>query len=37
MDAVSVLNDIDVRDGWDSCAILNTEDVNFIISYICTN
>ncbi len=39
MDTVSVLNDmIDVRDGWGSCSILNTEeDVNYIISDICTN
>ncbi len=37
MDTVSVLNDmIDVRDGWGSCSILNT-DVNFIINDICTN
>ncbi len=29
---MSVLNDMfDVRDGWGSCSILNTEDVNFII------
>ncbi len=37
MDTASVLNDmIDVRDGWGSCSILNTEDVNFIINDICT-
>ncbi len=38
MDTVSVLNDmIDIRDGWGSCSILSTEDVNFIINDICTN
>ncbi len=38
MDTVSVLNDmIDVRDGWGSCSILNSEDVNFIINDFCTN
>ncbi len=38
MGTVSVLNDmINVRDGWRSCSILNTEDVNFIINNICTN
>ncbi len=38
MDTVSLLNDmIDVRDGWGSCSILNTEDVNFINSDICIN
>ncbi len=38
MDTVSVLNDmIYVRDGWGSCSILNTEDVNFIINDICIN
>ncbi len=38
MGTVSVLNDmIDVRDGWGSCSILSTEDVNFIINDICTN
>ncbi len=38
MNSVSVLNDmIDLRDGWGSCAILNKEDVNFMINDICTN
>ncbi len=38
MDTVSVLNDmIGVKDGWGSCSILNTEDVNFIFNDICTN
>ncbi len=37
IDTVSVLNMIDVRDGWGSCSILNTEDVNIIINDICTN
>ncbi len=37
MDTVSVLNDMkDVGDGWGSCSILNTEDVNLIINDICT-
>ncbi len=38
MDTVSVLNGmIDVRDGWGSYSILNTEGVNFIINNICKN
>ncbi len=38
MDTVSALNDIiDLRDGWGSCSILNTEDVNFIINDVFTN
>ncbi len=35
IDIVSVLNDmIVVRDGWGSFSILNTEDVNFLISHV---
>ncbi len=38
MDTMSVLNEtIDVKGGLGSCAILNTEYVNFIINDICTN
>ncbi len=38
MDTLPVLNDvIDLRDGWGSCSILNTEYATFIIKDICTN